>query len=285
MQAVFICLHVWKGRLFMEEEKKIVQVKFSPVQADRILAGQNVLITGGGGGIGSAMARKFTSVGASVILVDNKPEKMEKVKTELAGYPVFTMTYDVTDTKDMPELFADAEKISGKEVTILCANAGISLHEHGITEVTREKFDLQIAVNLRAPFFLTKAFLERYEKNARGRKILITTSEAADEGFDRPYGMTKAGLNNMIKAISHRVYEKGMRINGIAPGVTITDMTRDNISSTEQNLAYEGVAGRVMVPEEIAEVACFLISDASTCISGEIIHCNASAHVRSYYKA
>ena len=267
-----------------DANQSVVNITFTPVQSDRMLAGRNIVVTGGASGIGFAMARKFISVGAQVLIADINVESIRKA-CEALGNSCKGIAFDVCDIEGMDRFLAQAEEKFSGPVTTLCSNAGISLHEHGIMEVTPEKFEKQFHINLRAPFFLVQSFLKRYEHTEGRKDILITTSEAGDEGFDRPYGMSKAALDSFITAISHRCYEHGIRINGIAPGVTITNMTRTNISSTEDNLAYEGVAGRVFRPEEIAEVACFLVSDAALCISGEIIHCNAAAHVRSYYKA
>ena len=101
---------------------------------------------------------------------------------------------------------------------------------------------------------------------------------------DIPYGMTKAALNSMVGALSRRVYKEGIRVNAIAPGVTLSEMTASYAKSEDGNLYRKNAANRVFVPEEVAEVAAFILSDASVCISGEVIHTNAGNHYRVFWE-
>lgn len=75
------------------------------------------------------------------------------------------------------------------------------------------------------------------------------------------------------------MYQKGIRINAIAPGVTLTNMTSEN-DDTTGDLANNSVAGRFLLPSEIAEVACFMLCGASKCITGEVIYCDAGSHLK-----
>lgn len=120
-------------------------------------------------------------------------------------------------------------------------------------------------------------------KEYKARNILFITSETADQAFDRPYGLTKAALNRLTQGLSQRFYQYGLRVNAIAPGVTITDMTSDYAGDGEGDMSAPNVPGRYFLSEEIAEVACFLLSNDSLCISGEIVHCNGCNHVKSYW--
>ena len=95
--------------------------------------------------------------------------------------------------------------------------------------------------------------------------------------------MTKAALNSLTKALSRRVYQDGIRVNAIAPGVTVSDMTKEYADASDGNMARDCASGRIFLPEEVAELACFLLSDASKCISGEIIHCNAGNHLKAFW--
>lgn len=97
--------------------------------------------------------------------------------------------------------------------------------------------------------------------------------------------MTKAALNSLTGALSRRVYTHGIRVNAIAPGVTLTDMTRAYAASSDGNLYRDCASGRTFLPEEVAEVACFMLSNALKCISGEVIHCNAGNHLKLWDKS
>ena len=82
----------------------------------------------------------------------------------------------------------------------------------------------------------------------------------------------------MIGGIARRVCQKGIRINGIAPGVTLTDMTSDKTNTDD--LYYNSALGRYILPDEVANVALFLLSDASSCVNGEIMFCDGGNHLK-----
>ena len=97
---------------------------------------------------------------------------------------------------------------------------------------------------------------------------------------DIPYGLTKTASNSFIKGIAVKVINEGIRINGIAPGVTATDMTGFNRDGNLYNSWQNN--GRIFLPEEVAEVAGFLLSDFSNCISGEIIACDQGNYIATW---
>ena len=103
------------------------------------------------------------------------------------------------------------------------------------------------------------------------------SSERGSSCEDIPYGLTKATINSLVGSLAKRLGPKGYRVNAIAPGVTASDMTGNKIDG---NYFYEASPNnRIFHPAEMAEVAAFLLSDASSCISGEVIHCDAGKHL------
>ena len=86
----------------------------------------------------------------------------------------------------------------------------------------------------------------------------------------------------MTEGLSRRVYKEGIRVNAVAPGVTASDMT--NINANENMYCNYNSSNRYFMPEEVAEVVCFLISDISKCISGEVINCDAGNHLNPWFK-
>ena len=146
-------------------------------------------------------------------------------------------------------------------------------------------FDDQFDTNLKANYFMLKEYAKIINKSAReDRSILVISSETADMPYDIPYGLTKAALNRLIEGVSHRFYKSGCRINGLAPGEVYTDMEKSSGIIVDEIFGYarKNCMGRLIDPKEIAEVAVFLLSKRSQCISGEIIHCNANDHKKSY---
>lgn len=261
-----------------------VQVNVGQIQAGNILQGKKIVITGGGSGLGYAMARKFISEGAEVVISGRNADKLKVAAEKLGSSNCKTVVADVCDVAHSMDFLEKAKELLDGRIDCLVSNAGVSLHENIYTNVTVEGFDKQFDTKFRAGYFVGKAFLEMKTKEKQpNAELLYITSETGDQVYDIPYGMTNAALNSMVGAFSRRVYQQGIRVNAIAPGVTLTEMTRDYAESSDGNLYRNCASGRTFLPEEVAEVACFLLSDASKCISGEVIHCNAGNHLKAFW--
>lgn len=270
--------------IVFEQPKERVTVQVAQINYGSILKGRNIVITGGGSGIGLAMAKKFASEGANVIISGRNEEKLKKAVEEIGTNAQYAQ-FDVTDVNNDRAFLEKCKTMFNGAIDCLVSNAGLSLHENVFTNVTIDGFDKQFNTNMRGNYFLCKAFLEmKLSEKAENASLLVTTSETGDQAYDIPYGMTKAALNSMVKALSRRVYKSGIRVNAIAPGVTLSEMTSSYASAEDGNLYRDCASGRTFLPEEVAEVACFLLSDASKCISGEIIHTNAGNHLNPFWK-
>ena len=270
--------------IVFEQPKERVTVQVAQINHGSILKGRNIVITGGGSGIGLAMAKKFASEGANVIISGRNKEKLKKAVEKIGANAQYAQ-FDVTDVNNDRTFLEKCKTMFNGAIDCLVSNAGLSLHENVFTNVTIDGFDKQFNTNMRGNYFLCKAFLEmKLSEKAENASLLVTTSETGDQAYDIPYGMTKAALNSMVKALSRRVYKSGIRVNAIAPGVTLSEMTSSYASAEDGNLYRDCASGRTFLPEEVAEVACFLISDASKCISGEIIHTNAGNHLNPFWK-
>lgn len=270
--------------ILTEQPNAHVTVKVESVSTGAILQGKRIVVTGGGSGIGLAMAKKFVAEGASVVISGRNENKLKNAVTALGLEKAHYIVYDVSDVDSCANYLGQCKEILGG-IDCLVSNAGVSFHEGSFENVTVDDFDKQFNINYRGNYFLCKTFLEMKEKeaNVEGAQLLLITSETGDICYDIPYGMTKAGLNSLVRALSRRVYKKGIRVNGIAPGVTQSDMTKDYAEASDGNLYMDNASGRIFLPEEVAEVACFLLSDASKCISGEIIHTNAGNHLKPHF--
>ena len=242
------------------------------------LSGKKIIVTGGGKGLGAAMANKFVSEGASV-LISGRNEKILKEKAEQIGCKYLTL--DVQDTNSFDKFTHDADRILGG-VDSLVNNAGISLHEPTFFDVTSETFDTQIATNLRGGFFLTQSFTKLLLHEKRKGNVLFISSETGETVDIRPYGFTKAAINSMVQGLACLFVKDGIRVNAVAPGITASDMTG---LKADGNLYLEcNAINRVYLPEEVAETACFLLSDVSGCISGQVIVCNNGRTINPRWK-
>ena len=232
------------------------------------LRGKKIVITGGGRGLGFSMAKKFIGEGASVLISGRDKDSLKKASEELrCNYSLL----DVTDVCSFHKFLNEANQLLGG-VSCLVNNAGVSMHEGSIRNVTSEQFDLQFNTNLKGSYFLAKEFVNLLETEGRKGEILFISSEMGFLSDNLPYGITKAAINSFVQGLAYEVIKSGIRVNGIAPGVTASDMTGFKV---EENLYLPtNRSERVYLPEEVAEVASFLLSDISLCISGQIIVCD-----------
>lgn len=255
-----------------------ITANISYLQPDNRLTSRKIIVTGGGKGLGAAMANKFVSEGASV-LISGRNEKILKEKAEQIGCKYLTL--DVQDTNSFDKFIHDADRILGG-VDSLVNNAGISLHEPTFFDVTSETFDTQIATNLRGGFFLTQSFTKLLLHEKRKGNVLFISSETGETVDIRPYGFTKAAINSMVQGLACLFVKDGIRVNAVAPGITASDMTG---LKADGNLYLEcNAINRVYLPEEVAETACFLLSDVSGCISGQVIVCNNGRTINPRWK-
>lgn len=244
------------------------------------LKGKRIIVTGGGRGLGYAMAKKFKEEGAQV-LIAGRDVKTLRESAERIGCKFLQL--DVQDTGTFASFMDEADKMLGG-VNCLVNNAGISLHEKGFLAVSPAQFDLQFNTNLKGGFFLAQAFIRKCKVNGLEgiKNILFTSSETGMTVDERPYGLTKAALNSLLQGLAYRYVNEGYRVNAIAPGVTISDMVgkRD-----DGDLTYAGnITGRYYLPEEVAEIACFLLSDISNCLNGQILVCNEGKTINARWK-
>lgn len=256
---------------------KQITAEISYLQPNDILKGKKIIITGGRG-LGASMAEKFVKEGADVLIV-GRTEKTVKDTAERIGCKY--MTLDVSKAETFAAFMKEADSMLGG-VNCLVNNAGISLHENTFFEVTPETFDRQIDTNFKGAFFLTQEFIKLVKANNRKANVLFVSSETGDTMDFRPYGFTKAAVNSMIQGLACLFAKDNIRINAVAPGVTASDMTG---VSADGNLylAYNHTE-RAYLPEEVAETSCFLLSDASGCVSGQIITCNNAKTINARWK-
>ncbi len=244
------------------------------------LKGKRIIVTGGGRGLGYAMAKKFKEEGAQVLIAGRNVKTLRE-SAERIGCKFLQL--DVQDTGAFASFMDEADKMLGG-VNCLVNNAGISLHEKGFLAVSPAQFDLQFNTNLKGGFFLAQAFIRKCKVNEMEgiKNILFTSSETGMTVDERPYGLTKAALNSLLQGLAYRYVNEGYRVNAIAPGVTISDMVgkRD-----DGDLTYAGnITGRYYLPEEVAEIACFLLSDISNCLNGQILVCNEGKTINARWK-
>lgn len=256
-----------------------IEIKAAITTSDRnnILKGRRIVITGGGRGLGHAIAKKCIASGANVLITGRNEETLKSAVDDNEKMSYIPM--DVTDFNNYSAFFDEAERILDGKIDTLVNNAGISLHEGWYESVTLDSWDRQFNTNLKAPYFLSKEFISRIDDNdSRSKNIIFISSERGLYCDDIPYGLIKAAINSLTQGLGRRLLNRNIYVNAIAPGVTASDMT--GYDATGNLYRPQACSKRVYRPEEVAELAVFLISDLSKCISSQIIPTQNGNHLR-----
>lgn len=257
----------------------IQQIKAEIVtqQQGNLLKGLNIVITGGGRGLGFYIAKRCVEEGANVLITGRNSDTLKKAASALGN--CHYLEFDVTNIAEVASFFDKSERLLNGTVDCLVNNAGVSHHEYSFFSITESDWDIQFNTNLKAPFFLSQEYCKRFVNTGKQKgSILFISSERSFFCDERPYGLIKAAINSLTGGLARRFIGQGIRVNAVAPGVTASDMTGFD---KEGDLYYENSCGhRVFMPEEVAETAVFLLSDLSACISGQIIPTNSGNHLK-----
>ena len=231
------------------------------------LAGKVAVITGSTSGIGEAIARRFAIEGAKVVIAGRRAEKGENISAQIreSGAESFFIQTDVTKDDQIRRMIETAVEIYGS-LDILVNNAGTFLHK-SFSNTTSEDWDHYIALDARSYFICMKTALPYMEKQGCGSIINVSSLFAlkAMAGFSL-YAFVKAGLTHMSRVAALEYADKGIRINCLIPGATLTEMTADQPDNDE--IAAQIPMGRHSTPEEQAYAAVYLASDESKYATG-----------------
>lgn len=267
------------GRYLMRGVPNVqVSANIAQISRKNSLSDKKIIVTGGGRGLGYYIAKKCIDENADVLITGRNIKTLENTAKKLGDKCRF-IAFDVSDIEKIDDFILDAKELLGDIDSIVC-NAGVSFHEKNIMDVSIDAFEKQIKTNLEGNYFLAQSFIKHRNKE-KNCNIIFMSSERGHQCDDVPYGLTKVAINSLTKGLSRRFYKEKINVNGIAPGVTASDMTGRDANG---NLfAEDQVAGRFFLPEEVAEATAFLLSDAANCISGEIIACDAGQYISSYF--
>jgi 3-oxoacyl-[acyl-carrier protein] reductase len=231
------------------------------------------VVTGGARGIGSAIAVRLAENGCSVVIGYRKRDEearqtVEKVRS--LGVSCEMVKGDISEGGTITHLFEAASSLGKPEILVNCAGLGIAAP---ISSVTDDLWDKQVNVNLKAPFMCSKEFINRLKDSNWGR-IINLSSIAGIHGIPylSVYSITKAGLIVMTKSLASEA-PSGVTVNSIAPGLVRTRMGESLLSFLnlkEDEWAKNNTkTGRLVMPEEVAELTAFLCSDYGASLTGQ----------------
>lgn len=237
-----------------------------------------VLVTGGAGGIGSAICRVFAQNGFDVIINYHNGKQRaellcEEIKNEY-GTNARAVYCDVSDASSVREMFDEIDS-SNEKVDVLINNAGVA-QQKLFTDITDGEWKNMRGVNLDGTFYCCREALKRYMLPAHRGAILNISSMWGQTGAscEVHYSAAKAGVIGLTKALAKEVGLSGVRVNCIAPGVVMTDMMKGFDEQTLNELKEETPLNRLGTPEDIAEAALFLCGDKADFITGQILGVN-----------
>ena len=227
------------------------------------------LITGGTSGIGRAAAIKLAQLGIHVLVVGRNAERGEKTVDEIraAGGKADFISADLQDAASARNVAKKAIELGNGRVDILVNNAGI--YPFGPThEMTEEQFDRVFSINVKAPYFLVAELAPLMARKGKGAIVNLSTM-VADYGAPGMslYGSSKAAINLLTKTWAAEYGPRGVRVNAVSPGPTLTEGTQAMGEGLEQ-LAAQGPAGRPATADEIAEAIVFLATERASFIYG-----------------
>ncbi len=249
---------------------------------------KTVLITGAGIGIGRATAKAYAKQGARVIVTDILEEEGRAVVDEIAktGGTAEFHRLDVTSTAAADEVVGQVERAYGALDAVIC-NAGIA-HRVPLAALTDEKWDYTFDIDLKGMLRVVRAAAPQMRAAKRGAIVCLSSIMGVAYGWDQHvhYSSAKAGVVGLVRGLAVEMAREGVRVNGVAPGYIKTAQ----LLSREHSLGPEGMdeaasfipMGRAGDPEDIADVICFLTSEAARYMTGQVVTVDGGLLVGRY---
>jgi len=241
------------------------------------------VVTGGGRGIGEAIAMAFAGEGAHVAVTDIDLDTAQAVseKIKALGPKAFAIRSDVSKRDDVLSLMESVVKEFGR-IDILVNNAGISPKKEGGTiltwEIEPKEWDMVMGVNLEGTLFCSQQAVKYMFPQKEG--AIVNVASLAGKAAYEPmptgahYNISKAGIISLTHKLASELAPHGIRVNAVAPGRIATPMAKLATGPANQAMLDRTPMGRFGTPEEVANLILFLASDAASYITGETVNIN-----------
>ena len=240
----------------------------------KAFAGRAAIVTGAARGIGRAVALELARRGADVAFnYAQSAEAAEVLKAEIEGLGVHALAAqcDVAGTEAAAEMVKQVKSELGR-VDLLVNNAGIT-RDNLILRMKEDDWDSVLDTNLKGAWNFSRAAIRHMLKNESGGSVLNISSISGVVGMggQSNYSASKAGMIGLTKALAKEVASRNVSVNALALGLVATDMSQALDEAYRQKLLEQIPMRRFAEPEEVARIACFLLSDDARYITGQVI--------------
>jgi 3-oxoacyl-[acyl-carrier protein] reductase len=244
------------------------------------LKGKRIVVTGSSRGIGAGVAKFLSEQGARIaVTYSSSAAGAEKVMSEMKGDGHLLVNLNVSSSESVNQAFEEIfEKFDGG-IDGLVNNAGVT-RDGLLMRMKDEDFDQVITTNLRGAFLCTRAVMRPMIK-ARGGSIVNISSVVGQMGNagQSNYAASKAGLEGFTRSVALEVASRGIRVNALAPGFIVTDMTDALDEKQKEAIQSRIPLQRLGSVEDIAQSVSFLLSDASLYITGQVLQVNGGLYL------
>jgi acetoacetyl-CoA reductase len=238
------------------------------------------LVTGGTGGIGTAICKALADAGCTVVAGTTRSEKGESWQARMKdeGYTMHFVAGDVADFAACQKMVADAEAIAGP-IDILINNAGIT-RDGRLAKMTPENWSAVIATNLDSVFNMTRQVVNGMTERGFGRVINISSVNGEKGQFGQSnYAAAKAGMHGFTMALALEVAAKGVTVNTVSPGYIATDMVMAVPEKVRESIIATIPVGRLGTAEEIGAAVAYVASDQAAFMTGANLSINGGLHM------
>lgn len=246
-----------------------------------MLEQRTALVTGGMGGLGTAIARALHDAGYTVLVThtpDSHRAEAWLAQQAAAGYTFVAYGVDITDDA-VCQSMADKIHADGYQVDILINNAGIT-RDSTFRKMSKLNWDAVLRTNLDSLYNVIKPLIDGMLERGWGRIVNISSINGTKGQFGQTnYSAAKAGVHGFTKALAQEVARKGVTVNTVSPGYLATEM----VTSVPENILNQIVSGipvgRLGKPDEIAGLIAFIVSDAGAFMTGSNVSMNGGQHM------
>jgi NAD(P)-dependent dehydrogenase (short-subunit alcohol dehydrogenase family) len=236
------------------------------------LSGRVAIVTGGTRGIGRAVAEGLAVSGAKVVVASRKPDACAETQAALEdlGAQAFGVPTHLGELDDLGRLVAaTVDRFGGIDIVV---NNAANAVAQPLGRLTPEAWDKSLAVNLRGPTFLVQEALPHLQASEHAAVVNVISVGAFLFGaYTSMYAAGKGGLLTMTRYMATEFAPLGIRVNALAPGSVDTDMVRNNPPEAQKRIATASKMGRIATADEMAGPVLFLVSDASSYMTGQVL--------------